>query len=37
MRIALAADELTGVARTLPDELRGRGYELDRDAGGTPS
>jgi ribose 5-phosphate isomerase B len=27
MRIALAADELTGVAQTLPDQLRGRGHE----------
>jgi ribose 5-phosphate isomerase B len=27
MRIALAADELTGVARVLPDELRERGHE----------
>jgi ribose 5-phosphate isomerase B len=27
MRIALAADELTGVARMLPDELRRRGHE----------
>jgi ribose 5-phosphate isomerase B len=28
MRIALAADELTGVAEALPDELRRRGHEL---------
>jgi ribose 5-phosphate isomerase B len=28
MRIALAADELTGVASVLPDELRRRGHEL---------
>jgi ribose 5-phosphate isomerase B len=28
MRIALAADELTGVAQSLPDELRRRGHEL---------
>jgi ribose 5-phosphate isomerase B len=27
MRIALAADELTGVAERLPDELRRRGHE----------
>src|SRR5947209_4920131 len=27
MRIALAADELTGVATALPDELRTRGHE----------
>jgi ribose 5-phosphate isomerase B len=27
MRIALAADELTGVAGSLPDELRRRGHE----------
>jgi ribose 5-phosphate isomerase B len=27
MRIALAADELTGVAEALPDELRRRGHE----------
>jgi ribose 5-phosphate isomerase B len=27
MRIALAADELTGVAQALPDELRRRGHE----------
>ncbi|HUO73546.1 MAG TPA: RpiB/LacA/LacB family sugar-phosphate isomerase [Solirubrobacteraceae bacterium] len=27
MRIAVAADELTGVARAVPDELRGRGHE----------
>jgi ribose 5-phosphate isomerase B len=27
MRIALAADELTGVARTLPAEIRERGHE----------
>jgi ribose 5-phosphate isomerase B len=27
MRIALAADELTGVAEALPDELRSRGHE----------
>lgn len=27
MRIALAADELTGVAELLPDELRRRGHE----------
>lgn len=27
MRIALAADELTGVAESLPDELRRRGHE----------
>jgi ribose 5-phosphate isomerase B len=28
MRIALAADELTGVAESLPDELRRRGHEV---------
>ena len=28
MRIALAADELTGVADQLPDELRRRGFEV---------
>jgi ribose 5-phosphate isomerase B len=28
MRIALAADELTGVAPTLPEELRRRGHEV---------
>ena len=28
MRIALAADELTGVAANLPEELRRRGHEL---------
>jgi len=28
MRIAVAADELTGVAHTLPEELRRRGHEL---------
>src|SRR5436309_15616459 len=28
MRIALAADELTGVAPALPDELRRRGHEV---------
>ncbi len=28
MRIAVAADELTGVAEVLPDELRRRGHEL---------
>jgi ribose 5-phosphate isomerase B len=27
MRIAVAADELTGIARTIPDELRRRGHE----------
>ena len=27
MRIAVAADELTGIAGTLPDELRRRGHE----------
>jgi ribose 5-phosphate isomerase B len=27
MRIALAADELTGVAESIPDELRRRGHE----------
>jgi ribose 5-phosphate isomerase B len=27
MRVALAADELTGVAESLPDELRRRGHE----------
>jgi ribose 5-phosphate isomerase B len=27
MRIAVAADELTGVAQSLPDELRARGHE----------
>ncbi len=27
MRIAISADELTGVARALPDELRRRGHE----------
>src|SRR5215472_5147898 len=27
MRIAVAADELTGVAEALPDELRRRGHE----------
>src|SRR5437868_12875104 len=27
MRIAVAADELTGVAESLPDELRRRGHE----------
>jgi len=27
MRIAIAADELTGIAATLPDELRRRGHE----------
>jgi ribose 5-phosphate isomerase B len=27
MRIALAADELTGVAERLPEELRRRGHE----------
>ena len=27
MRIALAADELTGVAQAIPDELRQRGHE----------
>jgi ribose 5-phosphate isomerase B len=27
MRIALAADELTGVAQAIPDELRRRGHE----------
>jgi ribose 5-phosphate isomerase B len=27
MRIAVAADELTGIARSLPDELRRRGHE----------
>jgi ribose 5-phosphate isomerase B len=27
MRIALAADELTGIAGALPDELRSRGHE----------
>ena len=27
MRIAVSADELTGVARALPDELRRRGHE----------
>jgi hypothetical protein len=27
MRIALAADELTGIASALPDELRRRGHE----------
>src|ERR1035441_10643994 len=27
MRIAVAADELTGVAQVLPDELRQRGHE----------
>jgi ribose 5-phosphate isomerase B len=27
MRVSLAADELTGVARDLPDELRRRGHE----------
>ena len=28
MRIAVAADELTGVAEALPDELRRRGHEV---------
>jgi ribose 5-phosphate isomerase B len=28
MRIAVAADELTGVARLLPERLRARGHEL---------
>ena len=28
MRIALAADELTGVASALPEQLRARGHEL---------
>lgn len=28
MRIALAADELTGIASTLPEQLRARGHEL---------
>ncbi len=28
MRIAVAADELTGVAEALPDQLRRRGHEL---------
>jgi ribose 5-phosphate isomerase B len=27
MRIALAADELTGIAESIPDELRRRGHE----------
>ena len=27
MRVAIAADELTGVAEALPDELRRRGHE----------
>ena len=27
MRIAIAADELTGVAESLPEELRRRGHE----------
>ena len=27
MRVSVAADELTGVARSLPDELRRRGHE----------
>jgi len=27
MRIALAADELTGVAAAIPEELRRRGHE----------
>ena len=27
MRIAVAADELTGVAQALPEELRRRGHE----------
>jgi hypothetical protein len=28
LRIALAADELTGVASALPEQLRARGHEL---------
>ncbi len=28
MRIAVAADELTGIATSIPDELRRRGYDL---------